>query len=156
MPGIGATDPPDLEAQARAELGFSRVACDKEGDGDGGKSNGDEGGGRVTAMRAMAMKKVNNNQPATGLAKAGGGWQESVDEATTRPRRWATMNNKSVRRMMMAATKRARVERAMVSAMRVSVDEEGKGDDEKDGVGDKGGVRRRGRWRRRQEQWLRG
>jgi hypothetical protein len=24
MPGIGATDPADLEAQARAELGFSR------------------------------------------------------------------------------------------------------------------------------------
>jgi hypothetical protein len=30
-----------------------RVACDKEGDGDGYKSNGDEGVGRVTAMRAM-------------------------------------------------------------------------------------------------------
>jgi hypothetical protein len=24
MPGLGATDPADLEAQARAELGFSR------------------------------------------------------------------------------------------------------------------------------------
>ncbi len=45
MPGIGVTDPADLEAQARAELGFSRVACDKEGDGNGGKSNGDKGGG---------------------------------------------------------------------------------------------------------------
>jgi hypothetical protein len=50
--------------------------------------------------------------------------------------------------MMMAATKRARVERAMVTAMRVVGDEEGKGDDEKDGGGDEGGVRRRGRWRR--------
>jgi hypothetical protein len=79
MPGIGATDPADPEAQARAELGFSRVACDKEGDGDGGKSDGDEGGGRATATRAMAMEKANNNQPATGLAKAGGGWRESVD-----------------------------------------------------------------------------
>jgi hypothetical protein len=129
-----------LEAQARAELGFSRVACDEEGDGDGGKSNGDEGGGQATATRAMAMDKANNNQPATGLAKAGGGWQESVDEATTRPRRWATTNEESVQRMMIAATKRARVERSMVSAMRVAVDEEGEGDDEKDGVGDKGGV----------------
>ncbi len=86
------------------------------------------------------MEKANNNQPAMGLAKAGGGWRESVDKATTQPRRWATMNNKSMRRMMMAATKRARVERAMVSAMRVAVDKEGKGDNKKDGVGDEGGV----------------
>ncbi len=49
-------------------------------------------------------------------------------------------NNESVRRMMMAATKRARVERAVVMAMRVAGDEEGKGDDEKDGVADEGGM----------------
>ncbi len=83
MPGIGVTDPANLEAQACAELGFSRVACNEEGNGDGGKSNGDKGGGRAMATRAMAMEKANNNQPATGLAKAGGGWQESVDEGTT-------------------------------------------------------------------------
>ncbi len=47
----------------------------------------------------------------------------------------------------MAATKRARVARAMVTAMRVVDDEVGEGDDEKDGGGDEGGVRRRGRWR---------
>ncbi len=46
----------------------------------------------------------------------------------------------------MAATKRARVARAMVMAMRVVGDEEGEGDDKKDGGGDKDGVRRRGRW----------
>ncbi len=40
----------------------------------------------------------------------------------------------------MAASKRARVERAMVTAMRVVGNEEGEGDDEKDGVGDKGGM----------------
>ncbi len=51
------------------------------------------------------------------------------------------MNNESVRWMMMAVTKRARVERAMVSAMRVAVDEEGKGNDEKDGIGDEGAAR---------------
>jgi hypothetical protein len=51
--------------------------------------------------------------------------------------------------MMMAATKRARVEWEMVMAMRVVGDEEGEGDDEKDGGGDEGGVRRRGRWQRR-------
>ncbi len=42
--------------------------------------------------------------------------------------------------MMMAASKRARVERVMELAMRVVVDKEGKGDDEKDGVGNEGGV----------------
>jgi hypothetical protein len=55
------------------------------------------------------------------------------------------MNDESVRRMMMAAMKRARVERAMVMAMRVADEEEGEGDDEKDGVGNEGGVQRRGR-----------
>ncbi len=78
------------------------------------------------------------------MTKAGGGWQESVDEASTRPRWWATTNDESVRWMTMAATKRARVDRAMVTEMRVVGDKEGKSDDKKDGVGDKGGVRRRG------------
>ncbi len=58
--------------------------------------------------------------------------------------------------MMMAATKRARVERAMVSAMRVVVNEEGEGDNKKDGVSDEGGVQQRGQWRWLQEQWLQG
>jgi hypothetical protein len=123
---------------------------------------------RVRAMvaRAMAMRvagerqqrgrwrqKANNNQPATRSTKVGIGWQESVNEATTRPRRWATTNDKSERRMMMAATKRARVDGAMVMAMRVVGDEEGKGNDKKDGVGNEGGVRQRGRWRWLQERW---
>ncbi len=91
------------------------------------------------------MEALDNhdNQPATGVTKTGGGWQESIDEATTRPRRWATTNNEGVRQMVMAVTKRARMERAMVTAMRVPVDEEGKG-----GTGhgvDEGGVRQRGR-----------
>jgi hypothetical protein len=83
---------------------------------------------------------VNNNQPATGLTKAGGGWRERVDKATTQPRQWATKNDESVRWMMMAATKRARVERVMVTAMRVVGNGEGEGDDEKDGIGNEGGM----------------
>ncbi len=55
-------------------------------------------------------------------------------------------NDESMRRMTMAATKRARVDRAMVTEMRVVGDEEGKGNDEKDDVGDEGGVQQRGRW----------
>jgi hypothetical protein len=79
-----------------------------------------------------------NNQPATAATKTGGGWQEGIDKATTRPRRWARTNDKGVRRMVMAVTKRARMARAMVTAMRVPVDKEGKG-----GMGhgvDEGGV----------------
>jgi hypothetical protein len=53
----------------------------------------------------------------------------------------------------MAVTKRARVDRAMLTEMRVVGDKEGEGDDKKDGVGDEGGMRRRGQWRRRQERW---
>jgi hypothetical protein len=68
---------------ARAMALATRVACDREGNGDGGKSYGDKGGRQATAMRAMATEKANNNQPATGLTKAGGGWQESIDKATT-------------------------------------------------------------------------
>ncbi len=91
-----------------------------------------------------------DNQPATGATKTGGGWQEGIDEATTRPQRWATTNDKGVRRMVMAVTKKARMERAMVMAMRVPVDDKGKG-----GTGhgvNEGGVRQRGRGQRRQEQ----
>jgi hypothetical protein len=80
-----------------------------------------------------------DNQPATGATKTGGGWQEGVNEATTRPRRWATTNDEGVRRMVMAATKRARMTRAMVMAMRVPVDEESEGGTGH-GVGDEGGV----------------
>ncbi len=113
-------------ATKRMMESMARVACNKEGNGDGYKSNGDKGDGRATATRVMVTAKANNNQPATGATKAGGGWRESIKEAITRPRWWATTNDESVRRMMMAATKRARVERAMVTAMRVVGKEEGK------------------------------
>ncbi len=96
-----------------------------------------------------------DNQPVMGATKAGGGWQEGVDEATTRPRRWATTYDESMRRMVMAVMKRARMARAMVTAMRVPVDEEGEGGTGH-GVGDEGGVRRRGPWQRLQEGWRRG
>ncbi len=41
---------------ARAMALAMRVACDKEGDGNGGKSDGNEGGGQATATRAMATE----------------------------------------------------------------------------------------------------
>ncbi len=48
-----------------------------------------------------------------GATKVGSGWQESIDKATTQPQQWETTNNKSVQWMGMAATKRARMTRAM-------------------------------------------
>jgi hypothetical protein len=53
-------------------MALTRVACDKEGKGDGGKSDGDEGGGRATAMRAIATK----------------GKQESTSDKIDKDRRW--------------------------------------------------------------------
>ncbi len=75
----------------------------------------------------MEVSDNHDIQPALGATKTGGGWQEGIDEVTTRPRWWATTNDEGVRRMVMAVTKRARMARAMVMAMRVPVDEEGKG-----------------------------
>ncbi len=50
----------------------TRVACDKEGDGDGGKSNGDEGGGRATATRAIATE--GELQSTSDRINKGGWW----------------------------------------------------------------------------------
>ncbi len=59
--------------------------------------------------------------------------------ATTRTRRWAMTNNKSVQQMMRATTKRARTARAMVTAMRVLGNKKGKSG-KGHGISSKGGV----------------
>ncbi len=48
------------------------MACNEEVDGDGGKSDGDEGGGRATAMRVMATE----------------GEQQSTSHRIDKGRRW--------------------------------------------------------------------
>jgi hypothetical protein len=108
-------------------------------------------------MDPLILEVSNNhdNQPATGAAKAGGGWQESANEVTTQPQWWAMTNDKSVQQMVLAATKRARMARAMVTAMRVLVNEEGEGS-MGHGVGNEGGMPRIGRWQRWQERWQQG
>jgi hypothetical protein len=50
----------------------TRVACDEEGDGNGGKSDGDEGGGRATATRAM-VTEGEQQSTSDGIDK-GGRW----------------------------------------------------------------------------------
>ena len=54
-------------------MALTRVACDKEGDGDGGKSNGYEGGGRamVTAMR-VPVDKEGKGSTGHGVGNEGG------------------------------------------------------------------------------------
>jgi hypothetical protein len=49
----------------------TRVACDKESDGDGSKSDGNEGGGQVTATRAMVTE---GKQRSTSDSINKGGW----------------------------------------------------------------------------------
>ncbi len=49
-----------------------RVACDEEGKGDGGKSDGDEGGGRATVTRAMATE--GKQQSTSDGINKGGRW----------------------------------------------------------------------------------
>jgi hypothetical protein len=85
----------------------------------------------------------NNNQLAMGASKVDSGWQESINNHTLQ--RWVTRNNESMRRMMRAATKRAGVAKAMVTALRVVGNKEGK-DGKGNGIGDKGGMQCRGQW----------
>ena len=50
----------------------TRVACDEEGDGDGYKSDGDEGGGRATVTRAIATE--GEQQSTSDGVDKGGRW----------------------------------------------------------------------------------
>ncbi len=78
-----------------------------------------------------------NNQLATGASKAGGGWQESIDNH----RAMTAGDDKQQEHgtMMRAMTKMTRAARAMVTTMRVPGNKEGKGG-KGHGVGNKGGV----------------
>jgi hypothetical protein len=48
----------------------TRMACDKEGHGNGYKSNGNKGGGQATAMRAMATEGKQQST-SNGIDKGG-------------------------------------------------------------------------------------
>ncbi len=53
-------------------MASTRVACDEEGEGNGGKSDGDEGGGQATATRAMATE--GEQQSTSDGINKGGRW----------------------------------------------------------------------------------
>jgi hypothetical protein len=57
---------------ARAMASATRVVCNKEGDGNGYKSNGDKVGRRATATRAMATEGEQQST-SNGIDK-GGQW----------------------------------------------------------------------------------
>ncbi len=59
-------------ARAARAMALMRVACNEEGEGDGGKSDGDEGGGRATVTRAMATEGEQQST-SKGINK-GGQW----------------------------------------------------------------------------------
>jgi hypothetical protein len=57
---------------AQAMASATRAACDKESDGDGGKSDGNKGGGQATVTRAMATE----------------GEQQSTSDGINKGRQW--------------------------------------------------------------------
>ena len=63
----------------------TRVACDKEGDGDSYKSDGNEGDGRATATRVMATE--GEQQSTSDGINKGGRWlareRQQGDHTTT-------------------------------------------------------------------------
>ncbi len=52
-------------------MALTRVACDKEGEGNGGKSDGNKGGRQATAIMAMATE---GEQQSTRDGINKGGW----------------------------------------------------------------------------------
>jgi hypothetical protein len=51
----------------------TKVVCDEEGEGNGSKSDGNEGGGQATATRAIATEGKQQSLTSNGIDK-GGRW----------------------------------------------------------------------------------
>ncbi len=109
---------------ARARALAMRVACNEEGNGDGGKSNGNEGGRQATAMRVMATEGVQQST-SDGIDK--GGW-------------WLARECQQGNHMTTTVGDDERQEHA---ANDNGSDEEGEGG-QGDGDGNEGGGRQRG------------
>jgi hypothetical protein len=103
----------------------TRVACDEEGDGNSGKSNGNEGGGRATVTRAMATE----------------GKQQSTSNQIDKGGRWLARERRRGNHTTTTVGEDKRQERV---AYDDSSDEEGKGR-QGDGDGNEGGGQRRRR-----------
>jgi len=117
----------------------TRVECDEESDGFGGKSDGNEGGRRLTATRAMATVTATTWLMATVTRLAGdeegkgeGGKGDGDGDEGGGQRSGNGDGDNCSRRAMAMVTKRV-----MVTATRVG----------------KVGGRRNGQWRWWQERW---
>jgi hypothetical protein len=67
------------------QIDFTIEGDDEEDDGDNdGKVDKRSDNFEEELVTVCALDN-HNNQPATGATKMGGGWQEGIDEATTRP-----------------------------------------------------------------------
>jgi hypothetical protein len=109
---------------ARAMALAMRVACNEEGDGNGGKSDGDEGCGRATAMRAMVTE----------------GKQQSTSNGIDKGGRWLVREHRRGDHTNMTVGDNEQQEHA---ADDDGSDDEGKGG-KGDGGGNEGGGRQRG------------
>jgi hypothetical protein len=105
----------------------TRVACNKEGDGDGGKSNGDKSGGQATATRAMGTE----------------GKQQSTSDRIDKGGRWLV---RELQRGNHTTTTVGGNERQEQAADEDGSNEEGKSE-QGDGDGNEGGRRQRGQGR---------
>jgi hypothetical protein len=108
-------------------MASTRVGCDEEGEGDGGKRDGDEGGGRATATRAMATE----------------GEQQSTSDRINKGERWLARERGRGNHTTMTVGDDERQERA---ADYDGSGEEGEGG-QGNGDGNEGGGQRRGQGR---------
>jgi hypothetical protein len=105
-------------------MASTRVACDEEGKGNGSKSNGDEGGGRATATRAMASE----------------GKQQSTSNGIDKDGRWLARERRRGDHTTMTVGDDERQERVADDNGSNKEGEGGQGD----GEGNEGGGRQRG------------
>jgi hypothetical protein len=108
-------------------MALTRVACDEEGEGNGSKSDGDEGGRQATATRALATE----------------GEQQSTSDGINKGGRWLARERRQGDHTTMTVGDDEQQERA---ADDDGSDEEGEGG-QGDGDGNEGCGRRRGRGR---------
>jgi hypothetical protein len=100
-------------------MALTRVACNEEGKGNGGKSDGNKGGRRVTAMRAIATE----------------GKQQSTSDGIDKGGRWLARERRRGNHTTTTVGDNKQRERA---ADDDGSDEEGKGR-QSDGDGNEGG-----------------
>ncbi len=116
--------PVDEKGEGGTGHALTRVACDEEGEGDGRKSDGDKGGGRATATRAMATE----------------GEQQSTSDGINKGGRWLARERQ---RGDHTTTTVGKVERRERAADEDGSDKKGEGG-QGDSDGNEGGGRRRG------------